>query len=304
MAVGAGTFDLNMNSKFLVRQFAAILVLGFVLAACSPISLLNAVSPGQADVSRVARNVAYGNEPRQHLDIYAPRQSAGLKPVVFFIYGGGWSEGEKESYSFVGEAFAAKGFVTVIADYRLVPKVRFPTFLEDNAAALKWTEDHIGDYGGDISRLYLAGHSAGAYNAVMLSVAPQYLKAVGFKTPIRAVAGLSGPYDLYPFDVAASIDAFGKAPDPAATQPINLVTKSAPPMVLVTGTSDSIVKPSNTKAFAAKLREKGVAVEEHYYERQEHADPLIALGPVFRSKNTALADVVTFFNAHGAKAGN
>lgn len=272
-----------------------------IIAACSPVSMLNAISPGESSAALLARGVTYGSQPRQRLDIYGPRNAKAAKsPVLFFIYGGGWSEGEKESYAFVGEAFAARGFVTVLADYRLVPQVRFPTFLEDGAAALKWVEDNIGRYGGDLSRLYVAGHSAGAYNGAMLVLDRHYLEDVGFHTPIRAFAGLSGPYDFYPFDVKSSIDAFGQAPDAAATQPINFVSNAAPPMVLLTGTSDSIVKPANTKTLAEKLKAVGVIVETHFYDGQEHADPLIALGPIFRTKNNALNDVVTFFNDHGA----
>jgi acetyl esterase/lipase len=273
--------------------------LSLALIACSPISLINAVSPAETSASQLAKKVPYGRLDRQRLDVYVPKDG-GSHPVLFFISGGGWSEGEKESYSFVGEAFAAKGFVTVIADYRLVPEVRFPAFIEDGALALKWVEDNIGRYGGDLNRLYVAGHSAGAYNGAMLVLDPHYLRAVGFKTPIRAYAGLSGPFDFYPFDVAASINAFGNARDPLATQPVNLVTKAAPPMVLLSGTADSIVDVKNTKALAAKATEKGVEVETHYYAGQEHVDPLIALGPVFRSKNSALEDILGFFARHGS----
>ena len=87
-----------------------------------------------------------------------------------FIYGGGWANGDKFEYEFVGRALASRGFVTVIPDYRHYPEVQYPAFLEDNAAAVKWIEEHISLYGGDKQRFFLAGHSAGAYNAVMLGL--------------------------------------------------------------------------------------------------------------------------------------
>ena len=87
----------------------------------------------------MARAVAYGAGPRQHLDVYAPvaRQNS-LRPVVVFFYGGAWSSGRREDYAFVGRALAAQGFVVVVPDYGLVPEVRFPAFLEDSAAAVRW----------------------------------------------------------------------------------------------------------------------------------------------------------------------
>lgn len=286
----------------LTRRISLVVMglLGLVgLSACSPITLLNAVSRDEAGVRQVAQDLAYAPGPRHHLDIFAPK-GQGPFPILFFIYGGSWAEGEKESYGFVGQAFAAQGFLTVIADYRLVPQVRFPGFVEDGALALKWVEDNAALYGGDLDRLFIAGHSAGAYNASMLALDRRYLDAVGFKTPIRAMAGLSGPYDFYPFDVKASIDAFGKAPDPAQTQPITFAGKDSPPMVLLTGDADSIVARKNTDELAARLVAAGVEVETHFYPGQEHADPLIALGPVFRGKNSALSDVVSFFKRHGS----
>ena len=69
-----------------------------------------------------------------------------------FIYGGVWRAGDKFEYEFVGRALAANGFVAVIPDYRLLPEVEYPDFLEDNAQAMKWIEDNIAGYGGDNER--------------------------------------------------------------------------------------------------------------------------------------------------------
>ena len=95
--------------------------------------------------------------------------------MVIFLYGGGWVSGERRDYGFVGRAFAARGFVTVIPDYRLVPTVRFPTFIEDAARAVRWAQDHAASFGGDPRRIDLSGHSAGAYIVAMLSLDRHYL---------------------------------------------------------------------------------------------------------------------------------
>ena len=72
-----------------------------------------------------------------------PETGAADAPVMMFIYGGGWNDGAKADYAFVGHAFASRGFVTVVPDYRLVPQVRFPDFVDDCALALRWVQDSI-----------------------------------------------------------------------------------------------------------------------------------------------------------------
>src|SRR3546814_8396146 len=102
---------------------------------------------------------------------------------------------------FAGRALARQGFVTVIPDYRLVPKAHWPDFLEDSAAAVAWTHEHIGTLGGDPDRIALMGHSAGAYNAAMLALDPHWLRAAkSDPSIIRGVEGLAGAYDFLPLE--------------------------------------------------------------------------------------------------------
>jgi acetyl esterase/lipase len=269
----------------------AALVLG-AMAACAPLATFNALTP-KDDAKLVVANVRYGEGPRRTLDIY----SAGAKnaPVIVFIYGGSWSDGRKDDYGFAGRAFAARGFIVVIADYRLVPEIAFPGFIEDGAAAVAWTQKHIAAYGGDPRRIVLAGHSAGAYNAMMIALNGAYLKKAGADpSAIRGVAGISGPYDFYPFDVKASMDAFGKAADPRATQPISFVRADAPPLLLLHGDMDTIVRPRNTLSLSAKQKEAGGQVETRIYAGLKHADPMLALSRPFRGKAPVLDDVTAF----------
>ncbi len=149
---------------------------------------------------KIGDGIPYGAGPRKVLDVYVPKNPTGPAPVLFFIYGGGWDHGDRGDYQFVGNAFASRGFVVVIPDYRLYPEVKYPDFLEDNAQAVRWVQDNIAKYGGDTDRLFLAGHSAGAYNAVMLALDHSFFHDAGVTLTVKAVAGLSGPYDFYPFE--------------------------------------------------------------------------------------------------------
>jgi acetyl esterase/lipase len=257
--------------------------------------------PGTVDENiRKQPNVAYADGTRKKLDIYAPKDQQGLAPVVMFIYGGGWHAGDKFEYEFVGRALASSGFVAVIPDYRIFPEVSYPDFLEDNAQAVKWIEDNIETYGGDKRRFFLAGHSAGAYNSVMLAVDGAFLREHGVTMPVRGVAGISGPYNFYPFEYGMVTDVFGKAPNPEGTQPIKLITAETPPMLLVSGTSDPIVRVENTRAMAKELKAKGVWVTEKYYDGVGHMEPVIAMGSLWRWRLPVLADVVEFFGRFGA----
>jgi acetyl esterase/lipase len=261
------------------------------------LALLNFLSPKEAASHRLARGLPYGPDRRQVLDIYAPRGAAGPWPVIYFVYGGAWNLGNRSYYEFAGRALAAAGFVVVVIDYRLVPQVEYPAFLEDCAAGFAWTAAHIAAHGGDPNRIALMGHSAGAYNAIMLILTARFLHRDGLIGRVFAFAGLSGPYDFYPFDVPASIRAFGAVADPKSTQPVNLVRPGLPPMFLATGDADTLVYPRNTVALAARLRETGNSVVETHYPGIGHPGTLLALGALGRRRAPVLADVVAFLKS-------
>lgn len=276
---------------------------GGLAATCSPIQAFNAVAGRDAGVRRVVEGAGFGASPRHRLDVYAPRvaEQAERPPVIMFIYGGSWQSGRREDYAFVGSTLAASGFVTVIPDYRLVPQVTFPAFLEDGAMAARWIVRNAAAHGGDPGRIALVGHSAGAYNAVMLALDTRYVRAQGVDPGvIRAVGGLAGPYDFFPFDAPASEAAFGRWPRPEETQPVNLARRGAPPMFLATGDADDTVRPRNTFALAERLRARGVPVEQRIYPGVGHAGILTGLSRNFRGG--VREDLTGFLRAHLAPA--
>lgn len=273
----------------IVRRTIAPLLAGLGVSACA------ALRPGR--LTDGARDVAYGLHPRQRMDIYLPSDCASApKPVVFFVYGGSWANGAKETYSFVGDALSARGFVTVIADYRLVPEVRFPVFIEDGAQALRFVRDNIARFGGAPEAIHMMGHSAGAYNAMMLTLDKRYLAAVGMRADdVRSIVGLSGPYDFLPFDIDVTKEAFGNARDPVRTQPINFARRDAPPVFLATGSEDTTVLPRNSERLALALRKAGArSVSLKIYQGLGHAGTATALSRLLQWQAPVLDDVVTF----------
>lgn len=221
----------------------------------------------KADLAFTFRNdvevrgpIAYGRHEDQVLTITrseAARSDAAL-PVLVFFHGGSWANGSPQAYGFIGRNFAPRGFVVVNAGYRLVPEGRYPAMLADSAAAVKWTAQNIGKYGGDPDQIYLMGHSAGAYNAVMLGLDRRWTRRLGLPDDtIDGVIGLAGPYDFLPLDTEGKENAFGEAKPLAATQPIRFARKDTPPMLLITGDADEQVPPDNAQKLYDALATRG-----------------------------------------------
>ena len=278
----------------------ALLAASLVLSGCTRLGVFNAVVPHDGEAQQVGTDIAFGTHPRLKLDIYAAPQAANA-PVVVFIYGGSWNSGRRQDYAFAGHALAAKGFVTVIPDYRLVPEVAYPEFLDDNARAVKWTVENIARWGGDPQTLFLAGHSAGAYNAVMLGADPALLAAHGL-TPasIAGIAGLAGPYDFLPLRSRATRRAFGGAEDLEATQPVNRISSKSPPLFLAAGADDGLVLPRNSINLSERAQDLGVPVTFKSYPGIGHAALLLAISKPLRDEAPVLEDMAAFFSEYAA----
>ena len=286
-----------MSSKLLQAFTLAIAAL---LAACSPIKVLNALTPSSTFTKTSA--IAYGDDPRQKLDIYRPVPAISNAPVVVFFYGGSWNSGSKDDYGFVGEALASRGIVVVIADYRLYPQVSYPAFLQDGAQAVAWTHQHIADYGADPKQLYVMGHSSGAYNASMLALDGRWLNAVGLSPSIfKGWIGLAGPYDFLPIENRDVRPVFFYPDSPPESQPINHVSAGAPPTLLIASTDDDLVNPTrNTGGLANKLRAAGVPVEVFYFSKTSHATLVASISRPLRWLAPVLDRVTGFIQATGS----
>jgi acetyl esterase/lipase len=246
----------------------------------------------------IIRDQAFGPEPWQRLDIYTRADAGGSRPVIVFFYGGRWTEGAKELYPFVGAAFAKRGFLTVIPDYRKYPSVRFPAFVEDGAKALAWVHDHIADYGGDPKRIFVSGHSAGAHIGALLAANPAYLEREGKirSEVIRGFAGLAGPYSFTP-DEPDLQDIFGPPDRYPSMQVTTFIDGSQPPMLLLYGDADTAVKRYNLDRLALRIKEKGGSVRTIVYPGVDHLWILGALSWVNFRGPPVLDDITAFFGA-------
>ena len=271
-----------------------------LLAGCSAAGLLNATV--QRNGVTVERGVAYGDGPRRALDIYRPGE-AGPHPLVVFLYGGSWRSGTRETYGFVATPLAARGAVVVVPDYRLYPEVAFPGFLRDNAQAVAWAVTHAGALGADPTRVFIVGHSAGAYNAAMLALDPRWLAQAGLdRAQLAGVVGLAGPYDFLPITDPDIIPVFAPVGDGPASQPVSFVDGHNPPLLLLAGDADQRVRPGNTRSLAARVAAAGGPVQSRLYPGLGHVGIVTALAPLFRWQAPVLDDVWRFI-ADGRPAG-
>lgn len=290
-----------MKAPLARRLLALTLTVGLtalLLSACSQNSLQNAVNfTNSTQGLSVRKDLAYGPDARNKLDIYAPAEAKNL-PVVLFIHGGSWSSGDKSGHAFVGESLARAGYVTGVMNYRLAPQNRYPTYVQDAAAALKWLRDHAPEYGGNPDNLFVAGHSAGGFNAVELIDNARWLREVN--VPIRAVRGvigIAGPYS-YDFRLFPSKNAFPEGGSPDDIMPDRHVRPDAPPHLLLVAANDTTVYPQNALNMEAALKKVGVPVQRTVLPRLNHITIIGAVARNLSFLGRTRAEIIQFIEAN------
>lgn len=250
--------------------------------------------------TRLAAEGRYGASDHQNVELWVPEgpAPAGGWPLVAFVYGGGWHDGATADYRFVARTLGNHGYATALVGYRLVPDGRFPAMLEDTAAGVRWTRDHAAAARIDARRVTLAGHSAGAYNVLMLTLDPQWLAKAG--VPEAAIAGtvsLAGPADFYPFTSESAKTAMATALDPRTTQPITFARADAPPILLLHGTTDDVVRVRNSRNLAAALTKAGGRVQEVEFPGMGHAGIVMGLSKPFAQDGKVIDPLLAFIRA-------
>jgi acetyl esterase/lipase len=273
-----------------------LMTLLLLLAGCSSTQFLVANVPTQFDRIDRHANLPYGQDPRQRLDVYSPRQATN-RPVVIFWYGGSWVKGKKSDYRFVGTTLAERGFVAVLPDYRLYPQVSFPAFDEDGARAVAWVEQHVQEFGGDPHRIVLMGHSAGGHTAAFLAFNHEFLRKFGADpNSIVGLVGLSGTYVLVP-ETPTEHATFPPPYTEADWQPIRFVDAHSPPTLLVHGADDKEVLPQEAIELRDAMLRDHLRVELDLYPHRGHGDTVASFAPVTRWRTPALQDTLTFINS-------
>lgn len=280
-----------------------LIVILLTLSACanSGTALLNSLA-NTNDYTKVG-NVSYGEQPQNKLDIYIPSISSMNKrknAVIVFFYGGCWGECttlKKSDYLFVAQSLASRGFTTVIADFRQYPEVDFKDLMADASNIIKWASQHISKYGGDPKHIIVAGHSSGAHIAAMLALNPRYLNSITRKN-IRGFIGLAGPYDFLPLDKKYQRALFNPSNNYANSQPINFLSATSPPLLILHGEIDTTVGKHNAINLSKKAERLGVKQQLILYPEHDHVGILAALSRPLQGKSSVLRDMISFSKKH------
>lgn len=286
-----------MNRRLLALGLGA-LFLGLVLSACTADRVQNAVNATNSPRGlTVQRDLSYGPDTRNKLDVYAPPHAQNA-PVILFIHGGSWTGGDKSGHAFVGDSLARAGYVTGVMNYRLAPQNRYPSYVQDAALALKWLRDHAKDYGGNPNNLFVIGHSAGGFNAVELVDNARWLADVNVPvSAVRGVVGIAGPYS-YDFRQFPSKNAFPEGGNPDDIMPDRHVRPDAPPNLLLVAANDATVHPQNALNMEAALKRAGVPVQRVVLPHLNHITIVGALARNLNFLGATRAEIIRFVDAN------
>jgi acetyl esterase/lipase len=222
-------------------------------------------------------NIAYYADARDEyqkehckLDVYYPKGTKGFPTVVWF-HGGGLTAGER----YIPGLLKQRGIAVVGVSYRLAPKAQTPSFIEDTAASVAWVLKNIERYGGDPKQVFVAGHSAGAYLAMMIAMDPKWLAAEGLShRQLAGIVAVSGQLTTHP-TIRKLRGEKGERLRPVIDEfaPLNHVSKDLPPICLITGGRDIEIEArvEENQLMEATLRSLGhTAVEFHEMSGLDH----------------------------------
>ena len=287
----------------LSRSFRLMLisVSALLLGGCSVFDVANMAAPD--DGYTEYRDIAYGDLPRQRMDLYLPDASHRNNATLVYFFGGGWRNGSRTQYRFIGRRLAAQGYTVVLPDYRLYPDVTFPDFVADGARAVAALQGPVSREYGISGPVFLMGHSAGAHIAMLLALDERYLADAGFSADgLAGVIGVSGPYDFRPFSSAFMFDVFPGEAAAFASQPVNYVDADDPPVLLLHGDDDKKVWTRNSKRLHARLLDEGVDSTLVLYPGIGHAGILFPLAGIDSDGNDLLEDIRRFVTRLGGAA--
>lgn len=302
----------NKVSKFKLAKTAVTAVIavgGIALAtqqaqALSALAIVNGLTASGGVT--VSKDILYGDQPSQDLDVYYPKAlSQAMKsqqaitttyPMVVFVYGGSWETGTKEEYAFVGQSLAQAGYVTAVVNYRKAPEHVYPDYVEDTAQAIAWSYKNAASLNADPDRLAVVGHSAGAFNVVAAVSNEDFLAPYGISPDaIKAVIGIAGPYS-YDFTKFPSASAFGPGATPDQVMPDRQIKGKQPPYLLLTAENDTTVYDTNTIKMTKALKDVGATVENGEIKGASHATSIGAMAPPLRWLNDVRAQVLTYLD--------
>lgn len=275
-----------ITMKFCMRYFLLASIVA-VCFCCSPSAIRK-------------KNITFDSQHKLQLDVYSPEKVETPRPVFVFIHGGRWNSGKKSQYKFLGRRMAKKGVVTVVPDYRLSPHTEYRGATTDVAMALKWTKEHISEYGGDESKIFIAGHSAGGHLAALVSVDNFYFDSLSISNPLSGTI-LIDAFGLDMFGFLSNEELkkhktyyamFGRDPEKWKDgSPIFHLHENMKPFLMFVGTKTYPVIYEGNKEFFESLRKYQPEPKSIIEMKKKHIPMMLQF---YNSKNRGYEEILRF----------
>uniref|UniRef100_A0A0D9YC88 protein-S-isoprenylcysteine alpha-carbonyl methylesterase n=1 Tax=Oryza glumipatula TaxID=40148 RepID=A0A0D9YC88_9ORYZ len=242
----------------------------------------------------VRRSIVYGEQPRNRLDLYIPKDINRPCPVVAFVTGGAWIIGYKAWGSLLGRRLAERGIIVACIDYRNFPQGTIGDMVSDASQGISYVCNNIASYGGDPNRIYLVGQSAGAHIAACALIEQAVKESSGQSiswsvTQIKAYFGLSGGI----MEGEESLSRY--SPEIVVKQSSSQTIALLPPIVLMHGTEDYSIPSSASQTFADVLQQAGAQAKLQLYEGKTHTDIFIQ-DPLRGGRDPLVEDVLSIIH--------
>jgi acetyl esterase/lipase len=246
---------------------------------------------------KLTHDIAYGPESWQKMDLYQPAQSSKKSfPVIMFLYGGGWTSGQKEQYRFVADILTDHGYIVVIPDYGKYPNVKFPAFVEDIALASSWLHTNLDKYQADRTDIHILSHSAGAHIGALLIADQSYLSRHRLQPSFfKSFVGMAGPYHFTPKEpVYRSI--FGPPDLYPQMQVGHFINGEEPPMFLLHGEKDTTVGLFNLERVLDAVLSHNGKIKVKTYADLNHKTLIGSFSKMIPLGQDLVHDVLDFLN--------
>ena len=234
-------------------------------------------------------DVPYGKDVKQRMDLYFPVQKSNNAPVLLFLHGGGFREGDRKQYGYVAEPFAKQGILTVVASYRLTPAFSHPAQPDDAKALVAWIYNNIAKFGGNPNAIYVSGHSAGAILTADIGVDLAWMDAAKVpRSALRGIVPISGSYDL------RNAKRKEYLPTPEAEEkasPLLHVNAPAPLALVVYGSQEERLKEPSA-ALVKAIEAKGSKARTLNLEGKDHSGAVWELSDADSALTQAMLQMI------------
>jgi acetyl esterase/lipase len=294
-----------------------LLVSGYVAVRRAGMAVF--YKPVSLSAERVLRDFPYrdgSQNPKHRLDLFLPEGTNW--PILIFIHGGGLDAGDKslrvggeDVYGNIGRFYASEGIGVAVINYRLQPEVNWRQQVEDAAHATAWVYSHLGDYGGDISRIFVGGHSAGAHLAARVALDAAPLSQLGISPGVLSgVIAVSGAgfdlNDMKTYELGQKLWRYEnrfRCGDPTnhwkkEASPISFASPGAPPFLILYAERETKSLQRQSQLLHEALRKNQVPSELIVVPKQNHCRMVLALSRPDKTAGPAILRFIKSFAAN------